>query len=78
MSAFPEVSKIKYEGPESTNPLAFRYYNENELVEGKSMRDHLNFACAFWHTMRMNGTDPFGSATMHRPWDDGSDSIANA
>ncbi len=78
MSAFPEVSKIKYEGPESTNPLAFRYYNENELVEGKSMREHLNFACAFWHTMRMNGTDPFGSATMLRPWDDGSDSIANA
>ena len=78
MSAFPDISKIKYEGPESTNPLAFRYYNENELVEGKSMREHLNFACAFWHTMRMNGTDPFGSATMLRPWDDGSDSIANA
>ena len=78
MSAFPEISKIKYEGPETTNPLAFRHYNENELVEGKSMREHLNFACAFWHTMRMNGTDPFGSATMSRPWDDGSDSIANA
>ena len=78
MNAFPEISKIRYEGPESANPLAFRHYNENELVEGKSMREHLNFACAFWHTMRMNGTDPFGSATMFRPWDDGSDSIANA
>lgn len=78
MSAFPEISKIKYEGPDSKNPLAFRYYNESELIEDKLMRDHLNFACAFWHTMRMNGTDPFGAATMFRPWDDGSDSIANA
>ena len=44
MSAFPEISKIKYEGPDSKNNLAFRHYNENELVEGKSMREHLNFA----------------------------------
>ncbi|MBS7337092.1 MAG: xylose isomerase [Thermoguttaceae bacterium] len=78
MVAFPEISKIKYEGPDSTNPLAFRYYNPDEVIEGKTMRDHLRFSCAFWHTMRMNGVDPFGSATMLRPWDDGSDSIENA
>ena len=78
MAAFPEISKVKYEGPDSKNPLAFRYYNPDELIEGKPMKDHLRFSCAFWHTMRMNGVDPFGAATMLRPWDDGSDSIENA
>lgn len=78
MVAFPELSQVKYEGPDSKNPLAFRYYNPEEVIEGKKMKDHLRFSCAFWHTMRMNGVDPFGSATMSRPWDDGSDSIENA
>ncbi|MBR2003477.1 MAG: xylose isomerase, partial [Thermoguttaceae bacterium] len=78
MSAFPEVNKIKYEGPDSTNPLAFRHYNADEIVEGKSMKEWLRFSCAFWHTMRMTGSDPFGAATMSRPWDDGSESIENA
>ncbi len=78
MAAFPEVSKIQYEGPDSKNPLAFRYYNPDEVIEGKKMKDHLRFCCAFWHTMRMNGADPFGVGTMQRPWDDGSDSIENA
>ena len=78
MAAFPDVTKVQYEGPDSKNPLAFRYYNPDELVEGKSMKDHLRFSCAFWHTMRMNGSDPFGMPTMSRPWDDGSDSIENA
>ena len=78
MAAFSEVSKIQYEGPESKNPLAFRYYNPDEVIEGKKMKDHLRFCCAFWHTMRMNGADPFGVGTMLRPWDDGSDSIENA
>ena len=78
MSEFFQVPKIPFEGPKSTNPLAFRFYNPDEEIEGKTMRDHLRFACAFWHTMRMNGSDPFGSATMLRPWDDGTDSIENA
>lgn len=78
MAAFPDVSQIKFEGPKSSNPLAFRFYDENEIIEGKSMKEHLNFACAFWHTMRMNGGDPFGVGTMKRPWDDGSESIENA
>ena len=59
MAAFPEVNKIKFEGPDSRNPLAFRYYDENEMVEGKSMKDQLRFAVAYWHTMRGTGADPF-------------------
>jgi len=77
-AAFPEIQKIKYEGPQSKNPLAFRWYNESEMVEGKSMREHLRFAVVYWHTFRGTGSDPFGPGTMHRPWDDGSDSVENA
>lgn len=75
---FPEVDKIQYEGPSSRNPLAFRYYNESEAVEGRSMKDWLRFAVCYWHTFRGNGTDPFGAPTLKRPWDDGSDSLDNA
>lgn len=78
MSAFPGVAKIKYEGPDSRNPLAFRHYNENELVEGKSMRDHLRFSVAYWHTFRGSGLDPFGAPTMLRPWEGKGDTVDNA
>jgi xylose isomerase len=78
MTAFPEVQKIRYEGPQSKNPLAFRWYNESEVVEGKTMKDHLRFAVVYWHTMRGTGGDPFGPGTAVRPWDDGSDSVENA
>lgn len=78
MAAFPEVSKIQYEGPKTRNPLAFRWYNPDEVVEGKTMRDHLRFSVVYWHTFRGTGSDPFGAATMHRPWDDHSDSVENA
>lgn len=78
MSAFPEVERIPFEGPDSKNPLAFRWYDENEVVEGKTMKDHMRFSVVYWHTFRADGTDPFGSATMNRPWDDGSDSVENA
>ncbi|MCL2346630.1 MAG: xylose isomerase [Planctomycetaceae bacterium] len=78
MAAFPEVSKIKFEGPGSSNPLAFRFYNESELVEGKTMKDHFRFSVAFWHTLRGSGADPFGPGTMVRPWEDGTDSVQNA
>ncbi len=77
-AAFPEVDKIRFEGPESKNPLAFRYYDENELVEGRPMKDHLRLSVVYWHTFRGTGADPFGSPTMLRPWDDGSDSLENA
>ena len=77
---FPEVSKIRFEGPQSSskNPLAFRYYNPDEKVEGKTMREHLRFSVVYWHTFRGTGSDPFGSATMQRPWEDGTDSVENA
>jgi xylose isomerase len=78
MAAFPEVSKIQYEGPKTRNPLAFRWYNPDELVEGKTMRDHLRFSVVYWHTFRGTGSDPFGACTMHRPLDDHSDSVENA
>ncbi|MCA9225292.1 MAG: xylose isomerase, partial [Planctomycetales bacterium] len=78
MAAFPEIEKIQYEGPESKNPLAFRWYNENEVIEGQSMKDHLRFAVVYWHTFRGTGSDPFGSATMVRPWEAASDSVENA
>ena len=78
MAYFPEVPQLKYEGPESSSNLAFRYYNPDELVEGKPMRDQLRFAGAFWHIMRASGADPFGASTMYRPWEDGTDSVANA
>ncbi len=74
MSFFPDVPKIKYEGPDSTNPLAYRHYNPDEIVEGKSMRDHLRFAVSYWHTFRGTGGDPFGPGCAVRPWEDGTDS----
>ncbi len=77
-SAFPEISKIKFEGPKSKNPLAFKHYKADEIVEGKTMREHLRFAVVYWHTFRGTGSDPFGAATMQRPWDDGSNSVSNA
>lgn len=72
------VDKIAYEGPGSKNPLSFRHYNPDETVMGKPMREHLRFAVAYWHTFRGTGADPFGAGTIRHPWDDGSDSLANA
>ena len=77
-TAFPQVNQIAYEGASSKNPLAFKHYNPDEIVEGKTMRDHLRFAVVYWHTFRGTGSDPFGAGTMQRPWDDGSNSISNA
>lgn len=78
MSAFPDVPQIQYEGPDSDNPLAFRWYNPDEVIEGKTMRDHLRFSIVYWHTFRGSGSDPFGAATAVRPWDDGSETVDNA
>src|SRR5262245_57388533 len=78
MSAFPDVPKIKFEGPESKNPLAFRHYDPAEVVEGKPMRDHLRFAVCYWHTFRGMGGDPFGPGCAIRPWEDGTDSVEMA
>ena len=75
---FPNIPKISYEGSDSKNPFAFKHYNPEELVEGKKMREHLRFAAAYWHTMRNPLADPFGGGTAITPWDDGSNSVANA
>ena len=78
MPAFPEINRIRFEGPKSKNPLAFRYYDENEVVAGRTMKDHLRFSVVYWHTFRGVGSDPFGPGTAVRPWDDGSNSVENA
>ena len=78
MSAFSDISTIAYEGPESRNPLAFKWYNAEEVVEGKTMRDHMRFSVVYWHTFRANGADPFGMPTLQRPWESGDDSLENA
>ncbi|GHU07492.1 xylose isomerase 2 [Spirochaetia bacterium] len=65
---FPGVGKIKYEGPKSDNPLAFKYYDAEKLIGGKKMKDHLRFAIAYWHSFVADGADPFGSGTIIHPW----------
>src|SRR5881394_2359765 len=77
-SAFPKIPRIRYEGPSSKNPLAFKHYNADEIIAGKSMRDHLRFSVVYWHTFRNRLSDPFGVGTAIRPWDDGSESVENA
>ena len=65
---FGDISRIEFEGADSTNPLAFRHYNPDEIVMGKSMEDHLRFAVAYWHSFAWPGGDPFGGETFQRPW----------
>ena len=69
MAIFKNVGVIKYEGSKSKNPLAFKYYNPEEVILGKTMKEHLKFSMAYWHTFDYGGTDPFGAPTMVRPWD---------
>ncbi len=70
---FSNVKSIKYEGKGSDNPLAFKFYNADEVVAGKTMKEHLRFAVAYWHTFQATGTDPFGVGTALRPWSNISD-----
>ena len=72
---FKGIEKINYEGPTSKNPLAFKYYNPDEVVMGKTMKEHCRFAMSYWHTLTYMGNDPFGGATMHRPWDQREDAM---
>lgn len=69
---YPGIGKIGFEGSSSRNPLAFRWYNPEEVVSGKKMKDHLRFAIAYWHTFCADGTDPFGNATRVFPWNSAS------
>ena len=65
---FGDIARIGYEGPDSTNPLAFRHYNPDEVVLGKRLEDHLRFAVCYWHNFVWPGLDPFGGQTFDRPW----------
>ncbi|GAA4527222.1 xylose isomerase [Chelativorans composti] len=65
---FGDMKPVAYEGPESTNPLAFRHYNPDEVVLGKSLKEHLRFAVCYWHSFVWPGNDPFGGQTFQRPW----------
>ena len=75
---FPEIGKIKFEGKDSKNPLAFHYYNPEQVVCGKPMKDWLKFAMAWWHTLCAEGSDQFGGPTKSFPWNKASDPIAKA
>ncbi|HEY9054176.1 MAG TPA: xylose isomerase, partial [Rectinemataceae bacterium] len=68
---FPGIGRIKYEGPKSDNPLAFKYYEPERVFGGKTMAEHLRFSVAYWHSFCADGTDMFGSGTLVRPWDEG-------
>ena len=72
---FPGIGKIKFEGRESKNPLAFKFYDEKKMVAGKTMKDHFRFAMAYWHTLCGTGEDPFGPGTTDFPWAEGNDPI---
>ena len=65
---FETVDRIKYEGPDSDNPLAFRHYDANQVILGKTMAEHLRFGACYWHNFCWNGTDVFGAGTFSRPW----------
>ncbi|WP_119789495.1 xylose isomerase [Flavobacterium anhuiense] len=67
------IGQIKFEGKESDNPLAFKYYNPDQVVAGKTMREHFKFAIAYWHTFCGQGSDPFGPGTQNFAWDQSSD-----
>jgi len=75
---FPGIGKINFEGKDSKNPLAFKYYDENQVVGGKSLKDYFRFAVAYWHTLTGTGGDPFGPGTKEFPWAQQSDPILNA
>src|SRR5690606_30486158 len=66
---FPKIGTIAYEGPGSTNPLAFRHYNPSEVIDGRTLKEHLRFSIAYWHAFRGAGSDPFGPGTIRRPWE---------
>ncbi|HOJ59085.1 MAG TPA: xylose isomerase [bacterium] len=70
---FPEVKPIRYEGPDSKNPLSFKHYNAQEKILGKTMEEHFRFSVCYWHTFKGLGSDPFGPGTMIRAYNNSSD-----
>ncbi len=75
---FPGIGKIKFEGPQSDNPFSFKWYDENRMIAGKSMKDHLRYAVCYWHTFCNTGGDPFGPGTKSFPWDVQVDAVGKA
>jgi xylose isomerase len=75
---FSGIPKIKYEGTGSDNPLSFKYYDENKMIGGKSMKEHLRFAVCYWHTFCGTGADPFGPGTQVFEWDKSEDPLTAA
>lgn len=75
---FKGIDQIKYEGPGSDNPLAFRWYDENKVVAGKTLKDHFKFSCAYWHSFVNDGTDPFGGPTHVHEWNKKQDAVERA
>jgi len=75
---FKNIPQIKFEGVETDNPLAFRWYDENRMVAGKTMKEHLRFACAYWHSFVGSGADPFGEPTHIFPWNEKADAVERA
>ena len=78
MEFFPDIEPIRYEGPDSDNHLSFKYYDENYVIAGKTMKEHFRFAMAYWHSMCNAGGDPFGPGTRRFPWDVSADPMENA
>jgi len=72
---FPKIDKIQFEGSKSKNPMAFKYYDENKIVAGKTMKEYLRFAVAYWHSFCGTGGDPFGSGTRNLPWNEPADAV---
>ena len=75
---FPSIGKIPFEGRESDNPMAFRFYDENRIIGGKTMKEHFKFSIAYWHSFCGTGGDPFGPGTIVHPWDASPDPIQRA
>ncbi|WP_295711680.1 xylose isomerase [Mucilaginibacter sp.] len=75
---FKGIGEVKFEGLESDNPLAFRWYDANRVVAGKTMAEHLRFACSYWHSFNGNGADPFGGPTHIFAWDEKADAVERA
>ena len=75
---FPGISKIKFEGPQSDNPLAFKWYDENRAIAGSTMKEYFKFSIAYWHSFCNTGGDPFGPGTKVFPWDANPDAVTRA
>jgi len=77
-SHFPKIRRISYEGPRASRALAFRHYDPDEVIGGRTMAQHMRFSIAYWHSFRGTGSDPFGPGTIVRPWERGKDAISIA